>query len=71
MPPRTPITIPAMEPPLNLELAASLVLAEAESAPEVELETGTVIVFTWPPEFVSTATLAEVLVDSVSDEVVD
>jgi hypothetical protein len=41
-----------MEPPLNVELAALLVLAEAESAFAVELEPATVIVFTWPPELV-------------------
>lgn len=62
--------MPAMEPPLNDELAA-LELADAESAPAlaVELEPSTVIVLTWPPELVSTETEAEVLVVLSSDEV--
>lgn len=66
-PPRTPITMPAMEPPLNFELVA-VVLADAESAPEVALDPATVIVLTWPPAFVWTETVDEVLV-VLSDEV--
>lgn len=63
------MTIPAIEPPLSFELSASLVLAEALSAPAVALEPATVIVFTSPPELVSTATLAEVSDVSDFDEV--
>jgi hypothetical protein len=70
IPPRTPMTIPAMEPPLNFELLAALVLADEESEPEpaVETEPGTVIVLTWPPELVCVERVAGAVVVS-SDEV--
>lgn len=68
-PPRTPITIPAIEPPLIFELVAAVVAdAESAPAPTVGLEPETVIVLTWPPELVWTETVSEVLV-VVSDEV--
>lgn len=67
-PPRTPITIPAMEPPLNFELVAAVVV-DPESAPAVALDPETVIVLTWPPALVWTETVDEVLV--VSSDVVD
>jgi hypothetical protein len=72
-PPRTPITTPAIDPPLSLDPPAALASADAESAPalapEVEVGSETVIVLTWPPELVSNVTLPEVVV--LDCEVVD
>jgi hypothetical protein len=68
IPPRTPITMPAMEPPLNFVPTAP-VFADAESAPAVSLVAATVTVLTWPPELVSNETEDEVVVVLSSDEV--
>lgn len=57
-----------MEPPLNFELVAAVVV-DPESAPAVALDPETVIVLTWPPALVWTETVDEVLV--VSSDVVD
>lgn len=55
-----------MEPPLNFELPASLVLALAESALAsalpVEVEPATVMVLTWPPELVCVEIVAGAVV---------
>ena len=68
IPPRTPITMPAMEPPLNFVPTAPVV-ADAESAPAVSLVAATVTVLTWPPELVCNETEDEVVVVLSSDEV--
>lgn len=72
----TPITIPAIEPPLNFVvwvldvLAAEPTRPEAEPEPEavVGLEAETVIVFTTPPAAVVSLTTPPVVVE-VSEEV--
>lgn len=59
-PPRTPMTIPAIEPPLRPE--SSLALALEVSAPAVGLDPATVMVLTCPPEVVSLTMLPDVVV---------
>lgn len=64
IPPITPMTIPAMEPPLRLELWPVDLAAEV-SSPEVELAPETVIVLTWPPALVVSLTTLPVVLGSV------
>ena len=68
-PPTTPTTIPAIEPPLSLELFLVLAAsAEDLSAAEVELAAETVMVFTSPFELVWIAIFADVVVSEEVEE---
>lgn len=64
------MTIPAIEPPLNLEPPVLEVLAAELSRPEVVPGAATVIVFTWPPAAVVSLTMCPVVVVVSEVEVV-